>query len=317
MKKLSIRLALAGLLGLALGMAPAAAQDTVFPPFGNTGSGSVFDIRAGAAQQPRKLFVRHDTSFVIGVQLEYCGRDMTTSTGLSIPAGAISTPQGATRSEITFAPGEYIRRVDVWTFLQRINYLRIYTPSTSYDFGVRATGDARHNFAAPAGEQVVGFVGNCTTTALFALGIVTRPQLASDLRYGTGCTTSLGNLALRWRQSGMGLTVGTLPVLECPNVPNNSRAFFNYGFSDSSWSGVPLPFELTPLGYAGCSLYASLDFQVISTPDASHVCGHSLNLLNVGPELLGLNVYFQALVYNLNNSTFRTSDALKTSIGVL
>lgn len=307
---------LAGLLGLCLAAAPSVAQDTVLPPFGNLSGGTVFDVRAAAIAQPMRLIVKHDPVLLRGLQVEWCGRDMTTSTGLSQQLGLSYFQQGVTTDTVQFAPGEHIRRVDVWAIASLVNMVRIYTPTTSYDFGGRATGDARHNFIAPTGEQIVGFVGNAASTYLLSLGVVTRPLLASDERFGSGCTTSFGPLALRWRQGRAGMTIGTFPIIECPNVPIGSVCWYLYGFSNTTYAGVPLPYNLGPHGSPSCSLYQSIDFTVLGSPDASRVWAHTIDAMSWAPDFVGMNLFLQAMFLN-PNGVLKTSDSLKTVIGLL
>lgn len=307
---------LAGLFGLCLAAASSIAQDTVLPPFGNLSGGTIYDVRAAANAQPMRLIVKHDPVLVRGLQLEWCSRDMTTSTGLSPQLGLTYFQQGVTTDVVELAPGEHIRRVDVWAIASLVNMVRVYTPTTSYDFGGRATGDVRHNFLAPAGEQIVGFVGNAASTYLLSLGVVTRPLLASDQRFGSGCTTSFGPLALRWRQAWMGMTIGQLPVIECPNVPLGSVCWYLYGFSNTSYLGVPLPYNLAPHGSPNCNVYQSIDFTVLGAPDASRVWAHTIDATSWSLDFVGMNLYLQAMFLN-PNGVLKTSDSLKTVIGIL
>ncbi|MBL8724336.1 MAG: hypothetical protein JNK49_09830 [Planctomycetes bacterium] len=307
--------ALTGLLGLFLFTASARSQDTVFPAFGNLASGTPFDVRATGDAQPRRLLVKHDPTLVRGLQIEWCGRDMTTATGLSTQLGLNFSQQAVITTAVNLAPGEYIRRVDVWAISSFVTQLRIYTPSTSYNFGAAQTGDTRRNFVAPVGQQVVGFVGTTTSSMLNSLGVVTRPLLASDQRFGTGCPTALGNLALRWRYSWNGMSTAQLPVIECPNVPALSTGIFVYGFSDQTHAGVPLPYNLAPQGSPTCNIYTSLDFHVLSFPEPNGVIAHTIGA-TTWTGFVGLKLFLQAVILQPNGSV-KASDALKTVIGVL
>lgn len=207
-------------------------------------------------------------------------------------------------------------RLAVWAVTSLVTMVRIYTPTTSYTFGAPATGDARHNFIAPTGEQIVGFVGNAASTTLLSLGVVTRPLLASDQRFGSGCSTSFGPLALRWRHSWMGMTIGQTPIVECPNVPLGSLGWFLYGFSNTSYAGVPLPYSLAPHGSPTCSLYQSIDFSIMTVPDASRVLGHTIDARPWSTDFVGMNIFLQAMILN-PNGVLKTSDSLQTVIGLL
>jgi hypothetical protein len=316
MRTLSFRLG-AALLGLALTSAPSLAQDTVFPPFGNLSGGAAYDVRAAASEQPMRLLVQHNGLLPLGLQFDWCGRDMTTSTSLSPKIGLNYSQQGVTTDVVTFTPGDFLRRVDVWATATRINQIRVYTSTTSYDFGSRVTGDARHNFPAPAGEQIVGFVGNTNNSSLFSLGVVTRPLLASDQRFGTGCTTARGTLSLRWRDAWGGITIGQTPILECTAVPNGASCFFLYGFSDTVHAGVPLPYNLAPYGSPTCNVFTSIDFFVLAGyPSASGVTAHTIDATYWSTNFVGMNLFLQVMILN-SNGLLKTSDAYKTVIGLL
>jgi hypothetical protein len=67
------------------------------------------------------------------------------------------------------------------------------------------------------------------------------------------------------------------------------------GFSDTSWAGIPLPFELAPLGASGCFLLTSIDdVQPVAT-NAQGAASFSYALPN-NIYLLGERFYNQYLV---------------------
>ncbi|MCC6784358.1 MAG: hypothetical protein IT457_16060 [Planctomycetes bacterium] len=318
MQSSSLRAVAAGLLGLAFLAAPLSAQDTVFPPFGGTTGGSPFDIRAAAAQQPWKVLVHHNPQgsggLMNGLQLLYCGRDMGSTNGQSNPIGSFSG-QGYTVSELACAPGEYLNRVDVWVTAGRVTRIRLYTPTTSQTFGDNQIGDTRQNFFAPAGEQVIGFHGRASTNgSIYSLGVITRPILASEQWIGTGCTTSRGELQLRWRPTRENLIAGTIPIIEYTNIPNSATAMIVYGFTDVSWSGAPLPFDMGLIGSPGCFLYQSIDFVIFSSIEPGNLAGHGIDLRSVPPELIGGNLFFQGLMLS-SSGVFKTSNGVKATIG--
>jgi hypothetical protein len=318
MQSSSLRSFAAGLFGLALVVAVAPAQDTAFPPFGNTVGGAPFDIRAAAGEQPWQIRVHHNPQgsggLMDGLQILYSGRDMAASTGQSAAIGNF-TGQGYVVSDVSLAPGEHVRRVDVWFTVSLVTRIRIYTPSTSYTFGDAQTGDTRHNFVAPAGEQIVGFHGRASTFgSIYSLGVISRPLLASELRIGSGCNTSAGQLQMRWRPGRENLIAGTLPVIECTGVPSSSSPIIFYGFTDTSWSGVPLPFDLSVLGSPGCFVYQSLDFAILGPVAPGNIAGHTIDLVNPPAEAIGAPLWFQCVILN-SAGRFKTSDSLKVSIG--
>jgi hypothetical protein len=96
------------------------------------------------------------------------------------------------------------------------------------------------------------------------------------------------------------------------SVPNNiSWALFAFGLSNSSWNGVPLPFNLAPVGNAVCDLLvepAVTQWQPTQPNGWAKTAAFSLPIPNV-PSVYGIDVYAQALCGN-------GADILVTSQGV-
>jgi hypothetical protein len=80
--------------------------------------------------------------------------------------------------------------------------------------------------------------------------------------YGNGCQGSSGTPYLFGPETPY---VGhAIPVIVA-NLPPNALAVVVLGLSDTSWSGLPLPASLAPLGAAGCSVLASPDVLLPAT----------------------------------------------------
>jgi hypothetical protein len=79
---------------------------------------------------------------------------------------------------------------------------------------------------------------------------------ASYSAYGTGCRGSTGVPALA-PTAGLRPWVRDNFALEIGGVPSNGTPFVLLGYSKTSWGGLNLPMDLTPLGMTGCSLLAS------------------------------------------------------------
>jgi hypothetical protein len=79
-----------------------------------------------------------------------------------------------------------------------------------------------------------------------------------------------------------------------PSLP----AIFAFGLSDTMYLGLPLPLDLTPFGYAGCSLYQSLQGQSLKITDAA---GSVAQAIPVPPDplLVAVKVHLQWLVIDV------------------
>jgi len=80
------------------------------------------------------------------------------------------------------------------------------------------------------------------------------------------------------------------------NLPNASFLINFLGFSATSWSGVPLPFDLAGLGLPGCSLYVSLDIGFgLGTGNGTVIWGSVIPSM---PEIYGLEFFNQGYVFD-------------------
>jgi hypothetical protein len=142
-----------------------------------------------------------------------------------------------------------------------------------------------------------------------------RADLATVARIGTGCGGSAGVVGLG--ASGVSRPVlGSSFVAEATNVPVGAPAFAFFGFDDTSWSGIPLPFALDGIGATGCQLYVSID---ITTPMAAlgSSAFWSAPIPN-DPALSRLGFHLQAAVIDLPATTLGLtfSNELSVSIGL-
>ena len=79
------------------------------------------------------------------------------------------------------------------------------------------------------------------------------------------------------------------------NAPVGGTSFLMLGFSDTVWAGGALPFDLAPVGMAGCPLLVSPDLATSATADASGTATHAVPLPD-SSALLGAILYGQAIV---------------------
>ena len=109
--------------------------------------------------------------------------------------------------------------------------------------------------------------------------------------YGSGCLGSggiapaLSSPDRPWVGESLNVRVDSL----LPTAP----VFMFVGFSNTFWSGIPLPYDLSSLGMTGCFLLA----EPLVAPQLPNSGGSAQLSLAVpsGPALAGLDVYFQAI----------------------
>ena len=119
--------------------------------------------------------------------------------------------------------------------------------------------------------------------------------IASYTSFGTGCAGSVGTPKLA-AATGSLPWVGQPFTVELTNLP---RAVFNVPFlivggSNTAWGTTRLPFDLKPLGAAGCPLLVSPDFIVLLS-NSNGKASFTATVPN-NNALLGLTVHEQGYV---------------------
>ncbi|MBK8980041.1 MAG: hypothetical protein IPM29_29425 [Planctomycetes bacterium] len=108
--------------------------------------------------------------------------------------------------------------------------------------------------------------------------------------FGAGCSGSAGTVALDLVRRPV---LGENFVLAMSNLnASATTAFLAFGVSDSSWGASSLPFDLTPFGLTGCTLYVSLD--VVAGTSASAGSATFSLPIPVVANLVGLRAFNQA-----------------------
>jgi hypothetical protein len=153
------------------------------------------------------------------------------------------------------------------------------------------------NFGAQAsrpGLMVVfgGFDGSFTN-ATSQLGFLTTPGLFS--LYGSGCQSVNGEPTLAATNAP---TINTALTLEVGNMPLDCElALMALGVSNTTWQGLPLPLDLTPIGLSGCNLIAAAEF-IDLTPSVNGVASYSVNIPN-NAGLVGSSLFVQSILLDL------------------
>ena len=119
--------------------------------------------------------------------------------------------------------------------------------------------------------------------------------------FGAGCQTALGEPTLTSNipqiNTAWTVTYGNLPA-------DTELVMAIYGFSNTTWSGVPLPLDLGAIGLAGCNLLVSADAQVaqLTVPGANPGDPASASsTINVPSQtaLIGVTLYVQGVLIDV------------------
>jgi hypothetical protein len=137
-------------------------------------------------------------------------------------------------------------------------------------------------------------------------------RLAKYTSFGAGCASTTTPTAL---SATTPPKINTTFTLRVSNLGPFSPGILLFGFSNSTWGGVPLPLDLNFLGMSGCNLLVSWDLQVGFFPSGGK-WDLPLPLPN-DPTLAGLTFYNQAWVLDPQANAFGvgTSNGGKGVIG--
>lgn len=129
--------------------------------------------------------------------------------------------------------------------------------------------------------------------------------------YGAGC---LGATGLPRLSCAMRPTPGANLPLRIENMPAAGLAMLVTGLSDASWSGLPLPLNLLPVGAPGCWALASLDATSLGIA-TGNVATIPFQIPTVGA--LGVRLFQQAVVVDPTSNALGlvVSNALEQFIG--
>jgi hypothetical protein len=146
-------------------------------------------------------------------------------------------------------------------------------------------------------------------------GFVYRPvDPAAVVAYGSSCPGTLGELGVTV-PSGAWPYLGRTLELEVAPVQPGRWAWFNFGISDRSAAGLPLPLDLSPIGMTGCRLLASIEASALVTASGVSV-GFRLPI-PVQPALVGGEWFAQVLTVDsaANAVGLISSHGVKLRIG--
>jgi hypothetical protein len=110
--------------------------------------------------------------------------------------------------------------------------------------------------------------------------------------FGEGCPTSAG---IAYPTAPTPPRINTTYTIEWQNLPVTTPAVIAvHGVSNVQWSGIPLPFDLSIIDLAGCSLLVSADLVGVE-PAAGGVAVTPLTIPNT-PAFVGTSIYSQVLI---------------------
>ena len=144
-------------------------------------------------------------------------------------------------------------------------------------------------------------------------------QEASYAPFGSGCAGSAGVPSLD-------AAIGNLPRIgetfraEFSNLPASAAPFGLIGLvglSKTFWAGTPLPLDLSPFGFTGCTLHVSvLRANPLLVDGSSGRAGWTLHV-DDEPSLLGVRFFTQGLVLDpsVNPAGFVVTNAAEGVIG--
>ena len=121
---------------------------------------------------------------------------------------------------------------------------------------------------------------------------------ATYTTFGAGCTGTRGIPTLAAQQGSLP-RIGQTLSLQIGNAPVQGQIFLFLGFSNTDWTGTPLPFSLAPFGANGCNVLVSGD-QTFLLPN---LLGTSVWNASV-PNLPGVQFYNQAFVFDAAANPF-------------
>lgn len=169
-------------------------------------------------------------------------------------------------------------------------------PSTFLVHSAMVYDSVRHREVAFGGEILFGVPTPTGHDATWAFS--NPPPIFAT--HGTACPGTSGTPAL----SSVGDPwLGATVDLRLTGAPPLSPALLLMGFSTESWSGLPLPYALTPFGAPLCTLYNSVDYAPALATDATGSATFPFLVPN-NPTLTGLFFYAQFSIYDPGANAF-------------
>lgn len=136
---------------------------------------------------------------------------------------------------------------------------------------------------------------------------------------GVGCTR-IGYVPSHPSLLGVAPSIGNHAqevrfTIQAGGSTSRSRTSFFAGKSGTNWSGLPLPYPLDSLGAPGCTLYASLDWELPKLSEVPHYATAAISA-PFDPALIGQHIWVQGvrLDPSFNPLGVITTNALRMTI---
>jgi hypothetical protein len=160
--------------------------------------------------------------------------------------------------------------------------------------------------------------GNSRNNQLFSypLDAWTGSIPSSSVAVGNGCRANNGTAAATHTASGLGLGLTAQYLGSSFVAAGGLPALLAIGTSNTSFQGIPLPFDLTPAGAPGCSIYNNwiAVFATATSPGANGSATVNVPIPN-DPTLAGTTHYSQFVFVSPGANTlgvFTTNGAANT-----
>lgn len=160
-------------------------------------------------------------------------------------------------------------------------------PANSYFYLALTHADSSYVSTVVSGTTSPGYYRLATGTWTSS-GLLTEPA------YRVLCAGGGSNAVPLFQLSGTP-DIGESLDAELSLAAANVAASLLVGFSNTTLGSVPLPFDMGPIGAAGCRLYTSTDFAIATVTNSS---GSALVSIPIPPDgtLVGFGVYMQFFV---------------------
>ncbi len=148
----------------------------------------------------------------------------------------------------------------------------------------------------PTANQLRLFGGGCGTSYTNDLWALSLPVNSRWSNYGQGCVGSLGTPTIAVVAPSAPI-VGTTMNVRLTNIFGQFvPAFAAFGAQRDTFSGIPLPLDLTAVGLPSCWLQNSTDQILTLTPPTGGIVNWPISLPN-NPQLLGSEFFLQGFCF--------------------
>ncbi len=146
------------------------------------------------------------------------------------------------------------------------------------------------NYTSPVAASGFRQTGQGLLT-YFEYGKATFTSFGKGCKGEKGFVPAIGNVGLP--------RIGSAFQVHVANIPGLRNVWLFTGKSKTSWGKLPLPFDLSPLGFSGCKLYTDVVFVTHSlSQGGTGNNGYAFVTLSIPafPGFAGTKIYFQWMV---------------------